>query len=244
MQKQITNSLESMEPSRKKAKPSKEGSDILTPIAPQAKISATADEDIISSPETFQDEDLVLLDTPNTPPSTNFEHLTRLDVSKCDFKGLNMLIAYSLAFHEVYPNFLKLVKSNMDTIFSSARHLHDDSTKVESLRLMDNEKIDDYVPDVMQDLSLSLTRIMADIASHRPDFDVRTNMWIPVHEDNILLTEGPGTVLIKDTPVPQLTSCDIHQLHEFYQKIRTLHASGMKCNLRRWINDEVLCSLL
>ena len=76
--------------------------------------------------------------------------------------------------------------------------------------------------------------MFSDIASQRSDFDIRTNKWIPGKGATPAL-ETPGVVVIKEAPTPQLTACTFHQLHEFYQRVRTLHASGVVCNVRRWI---------
>jgi len=106
---------------------------------------------------------------------------------------------------------------------------------MDSLRLLDNEQISDYIPDVMQNLSTSFSQMLAEIARCKPDFDIQTNKWVQKQLATNLLSDTPGVVLIKDAPTPQLTRCDHNHVYEFYQRIRTMHATGMACNVRRWI---------
>ena len=77
--------------------------------------------------------------------------------------------------------------------------------------------------------------IFARVTEFFPEFDVRVNRWTSVKSSSHTTTETPGVLLLNDTQTPFLSNCDTTHLLEFYHKVRSLHASGIPCDLKRWI---------
>jgi len=151
-------------------------------------------------------------------------------------KFVNVWISYVLALTDACDVFYANFKTYHDDICNSSIHRPQSKCLLEDIRLNEDEDISTYVPDIMLIIQKKSYEMMSKfVIWYGMGFDTRNKRWYGVKSETHPSNANPGVMLLSDTPTPYLASCDLHQLMDFHERIKSLHASNVSCDLRRWI---------